>query len=170
MDVSMAFASNRQSGHRIWLMHAGWYRFPARSAPDLRIPAPFWTPDSATIVFLSGVEVRQVNADGTAERSLKGHWPPRAGEPAKTFIPRALSRHGLVAGFEELDARRGGGWRLAVRPARWVGPPKPLGLTHHPLPPLSRGHLTARAIDLRSGRTSREYLALSDRRPPRLPS
>jgi dipeptidyl aminopeptidase/acylaminoacyl peptidase len=120
---AIAFVSNRQSGHRIWVMHAdGTDARPVSSGPADELP--FWTPDSGTIVFLSGTDVRQVNADGSGERSLRDRWPARAGEPAKTFIPRAVSAQGLVAGFEETDPQRGGGWRLAFAPLDASAPPK----------------------------------------------
>jgi Tol biopolymer transport system component len=125
---SIAFMSNRERGSRIWVMHADGTDVRAVSSG----PAdglPFWTPDGATIMFVSGAEGRQVNADGGAERSLKGHWPSRAGEPAKTFIPRAISKQGIVAGFEEVDPQRGGGWRLAFAPLDASAPPTGLELT-----------------------------------------
>ncbi len=112
---SIAFVSNRQGGTRIWVMQAdGTDARPVSSGPGDIVP--FWTPDSASIVFLSDVDVRQVNVAGGPERSLRSQWPPRTGETAKTFIPRARSQQGLVAGFEEVDPLRGGGWRLAFGP------------------------------------------------------
>jgi hypothetical protein len=83
---------------------------------------PFWTPDSASILFTASTGTSQVNVDGTGERSLADHWPPRRGEAAKTFIARAISRQGMVAGFEVVDPLRGGGWRLAFAPLDAAAP------------------------------------------------
>jgi len=71
---------------------------------------PMWRPDSSAILFVkANDDLWQVDVVGGTERSLKGLWPARSGESAKTFYPRAISRHGLVAGFENLNPGRGGG-------------------------------------------------------------
>jgi Tol biopolymer transport system component/predicted Ser/Thr protein kinase len=112
---SVAFVSDRDGGRRVWVMHADGTEARAIS-PGPADAQPSWSPDGASIVFLSQATAHLVSAQGTEARSLTDRWPPRPGEPARTFVPRVSSRQGLVAGFEEVDPARGGGWRLAYAP------------------------------------------------------
>ena len=125
---SIAFVSDRQGGSRIWVMHIDGAEPRAISSGPTDV-LPVWTPDSASIIFVAANEPRRVNADGSGERSLKAYWPARAGETAKAFMPRAVSAQGLVAGFEEVGAQRGGGWRLAFAPLDASAPPTLLDFT-----------------------------------------
>ena len=126
---SIAFESNRQGGNRIWIMHTdGTQPRPASGGPANTVP--MWRPDSSAILFVkANDDLWQVDVGGGSERSLKGLWPARSGESAKTFYPRAMSRHGLVAGFENLNPGRGGGVRLSFAPIDGSAPPKLLELT-----------------------------------------
>jgi hypothetical protein len=94
---------------------------------------PAWSHDGASLVFISfisGAGARQVSVAGTDERALKDRWPSRDAGPGKTFIPLGgVSRQGLVAGYEEVDPQRGGGWRLAFAPLDGSAPVKVLDLT-----------------------------------------
>jgi Tol biopolymer transport system component len=112
---AVAFVSNRDGGQRIWVMNVDGTEARAVS-PGPTDEWPTWSPDGASILFLVGSRVHIVSAQGTDARALTDRWPPRAGEPARIFIPRASSRSGLLAGFEERDSVRGGGWRLAYAP------------------------------------------------------
>jgi Tol biopolymer transport system component len=125
---SIAFVSDRHGGRRIWVMHADGGNARAVTAGPADI-LPVWTPDSASIIFVAAREPRMVSVNGGAERSLQAYWPARAGEPARTFQPRAISPQGLVAGFEEVDSQRGGGWRLAYAPLDRSAAPTLLELT-----------------------------------------
>ena len=100
---SLAFESNRQGGNRIWIMHIdGSDPRPVSGGPANTVP--MWRPDSSAILFVTAIsDLWQVDVNGGAERSMKGLWPARSGESAKTFYPRAISRQGVVA---RLRARR----------------------------------------------------------------
>jgi len=112
---SIAFASGRDGGHRIWVMNIDGSEARAVS-PGPTDALPFWSSDGASLVFIAGTTLHQVSARGTEVRALTNHWPARTGEPARTFIARAISRQGLAAGYEEVDPKTGGGWRLAYAP------------------------------------------------------
>jgi len=126
---SIAFESNRQGGNRIWVMQIdGTDPRPVSGGPANTVP--MWNPDSSAILFVTASDdLWQVNVAGGSERSLRGLWPARTGESAKTFYPRAMSRHGLVAGFENLNPGRGGGVRLSFAPVDGSAPPKLLDFT-----------------------------------------
>jgi Tol biopolymer transport system component len=123
---SIAFVSGREGGNRIWVMHADGTE--PRAVSPAPGASPFWTPDGRAILFVSSTEVRQVNTDGTAEKLVGGDWPARAGNAGNLFIPRAISRQGLVAGFVPVSDR-GGGWQLAVAPIDRSAPPTVLDAT-----------------------------------------
>jgi Tol biopolymer transport system component len=125
---SIAFASGREGGIRIWVMNADGTDARAVSpGPNDQYPA--WTPDSSEIAFSSGQTLTLVSPEGSNLRALTNHWPARPGEPARTFVGRSISRQGMVAGYEEVDPQRGGGWRLAYAPLDGSGPVKTLEQT-----------------------------------------
>jgi Tol biopolymer transport system component len=124
----LAFVSTRGGGSRIWLMNVDGKEQRALTAgPFDRLPV--WTPDSSAILFIAGSAPTRISTSGGTAEPLAGHWPARPGEPQRAFIPRAVSRSGSVAGFEEYDPRGGGGWRLAVAPLDGSAPPRSLGAT-----------------------------------------
>jgi dipeptidyl aminopeptidase/acylaminoacyl peptidase len=124
---SIAFESNRQGGNRIWIMQIdGTDPRPVSSGPANTVP--MWRPDSVAILFLAALgDLWQINVDLTGERSLKGLWPS-GGESARAFYPRAISRQGLLAGFENVNPGSGMGLRLAFAPVDGSAPPKQLDL------------------------------------------
>ena len=127
----LAFVSNRNAGSRVWVANAdGTEPRPVSAGPADAFP--MWSHDGASIVFLSGSAARQVSVAGGDERPLEDRWPSRDAGPARTFIPRGgISRQGVVAGYEEVDPQRGGGWRLAFAPLDGSAPAKVLDVTQN---------------------------------------
>ena len=112
---SLAFVSTRDGGQRIWVMNVdGTEARAVTTGPTDSFPS--WSPDGASILFFAASTTHRVSARGMDARALTNHWPARTGESARTFVARSISREGLVAGYEEVDPTRGGGWRLSYAP------------------------------------------------------